>query len=113
MAKMMNRKERAMRKGVGSIARGILGALEAKEALTSPHTYVAKKALEKLAKADRVKMRRGPVRGKYQVYNDHINRWVKINSKTGKIEGVKKDGLPYKGIPKKKRGKKGKRRRKR
>ncbi|GEM_PF-4186845 len=69
MAKMRSRKERKARKMIGNTARGILGIMEAKEAVTSPHTYAAKRILEMAARADRVPMRRGMVRGKYQVYN--------------------------------------------
>jgi len=101
MAKMMNKKERRARKLVAKAARGALGAMELKEAVTSPHTFATKEMLKKAAKADKVPMRRGLVRDRYQVYNSRTGRWVKINAKTGRIVGVKKDGLPYKGVRKK------------
>ena len=37
-----------------------------------------------------------------QVKNPVTNRWVKINTKTGRIVDTKKSTGPYKGVPKKK-----------
>ena len=103
MARMMSLKERKARKTMASIARGLLGLMDAKDAVTSPHTYVTKRILENLSKADKVKMRRGPIKNRYQVYNSRIGMWVKIDSKTGKIIEVKKDGLPFKEVPKRRK----------
>ncbi len=100
MAIMRSKRERKARKTIARTARGVLGIMEAKEAMTSPHTYAAKKILERAARADRVAMRRGAERERYQAYIPKIKKWVKIDSRTGKIIGVKKDGLPYKGVRK-------------
>jgi len=32
------------------------------------------------------------------VFNSKTGKWVKIDTETGKIIGVKKDGEPYKGV---------------
>lgn len=45
--------------------------------------------------------RNGPVKERKQVYNSKIEKWVKIDTTTGKIIGVKKDGDPYKGVQRK------------
>lgn len=42
--------------------------------------------------------RDGSVKGRKQVFNSKIGKWVKIDTTTGKIIGVKKDGEPYKGV---------------
>ncbi len=96
MAKMMNRKEIKARKVVSGIARGALGVMEAKEAVTSPHTYVLKKVLEKASKADKVKMRRGTVKNREQFLNPRNGRYY-VRDRGGRIRyGGKKS--PYKNI---------------
>lgn len=42
--------------------------------------------------------RDGSVKGRKQAFNPQIKKWVKIDTGTGKIIGVKKDGDPYKGV---------------
>ncbi len=106
MARMGSRGERRIRKTAGAVGRAILTGMEVEEAITSPHKTAIRIVAEKMAKADKVPMRRGPVRERYQVYNPRIGKWVKYDSRTGRIVGVKKDGLPYKGVRKKRRGRK-------
>jgi len=43
----------------------------------------------------------GAVRDRIQVLNPVTRRWVKLDTKTGKIVAQKKDSVPYKGIRKK------------
>ena len=96
MAKMMDRRERKIRKIIGKWARAALDFMDMKEAVTSPHTYLAKKVLEEASKADKVKMRRGPVRNREQFLNPRTGRYY-VREKGGKIlYGGKKS--PYKNI---------------
>lgn len=44
--------------------------------------------------------RKGAVKGRKQVFNPKTEKWVKIDTTTGKFVGVKKDGEPYKGVSK-------------
>ncbi len=97
MAKLMNSKERKARKVVSGIARELLELMEVKEAVTTPHTYALKKALEKASKVDKVKMRRGPVRKREQFLNPRTGRYYVRDTKTHKIVyGGKRS--PYKGV---------------
>jgi len=43
----------------------------------------------------------GAVRDRIQVLNPVTRRWLKLDTKTGKIVAQKKDSVPYKGIRKK------------
>ena len=96
MAKMMGRRERKIRKIIGKGARAGVDFMDMKEAVTSPHTYLAKKVLEEAAKADKVRMRRGPVRNREQFLNPRTGRYY-VREKGGKIlYGGKKS--PYKNI---------------
>ena len=44
---------------------------------------------------------KGAVTGRVQVKNPVTKRWVKVNTKTGRIVGHKKTPGPYKGIRRK------------
>lgn len=44
------------------------------------------------------KSRKGQVTGRAQIKNPVTNRWVKIDTKTGRIVDHKKTPGPYKGI---------------
>lgn len=44
--------------------------------------------------------RKGAVKGRKQAFNPKTEKWVKIDTTTGKFIGVKKDGEPYKGVSK-------------
>jgi len=46
--------------------------------------------------------RKGAVAGRVQVKNPVTKRWVKVNTKTGRIVSAKKTPGPYKGVRKKK-----------
>ena len=45
---------------------------------------------------------KGQVKGRVQVKNPITKRWVKIDTKTGRIVDHKKTSGPYKGVRKKK-----------
>ncbi len=45
--------------------------------------------------------RNGQVTGRVQVYNDRIDRWIKIDTNTGQFMDQKQDGAPFKGVRKK------------
>lgn len=45
--------------------------------------------------------RNGAVKDRVQLQNPRTKRWVKLDTKTGKIVAVKKTDGPYKGITKK------------
>ena len=45
--------------------------------------------------------RKGAVRNRIQFYNPKVKRWVKMDTKKGRIISVKSDKKPYKGITKK------------
>ena len=45
--------------------------------------------------------RRGAVKSRRQSYNSKIKRWVKFDSKSGKILDVKSNPKPFKGVSKK------------
>lgn len=47
------------------------------------------------------KGRKGAVSGRVQVKNPITDRWVKMDTKTGKIISHKKSSKPYKGVRKK------------
>jgi hypothetical protein len=47
------------------------------------------------------KGRKGAVTGRVQVKNPVTKRWVKVNTKTGRIVSAKKTPGPYKGVRKK------------
>lgn len=42
--------------------------------------------------------RQGAVRDRSQVYNEHIDRWTKRDTKTGLFIDQKADGEPFKGV---------------
>lgn len=42
----------------------------------------------------------GAIKSRKQVYNPKIEKWVKINTETGKIMAVKKDGKKFKSVRK-------------
>lgn len=42
----------------------------------------------------------GAVKGRKQVKNEKIDRWIKVDTKTGKFLDQKDDGKPFKGIRK-------------
>jgi hypothetical protein len=44
--------------------------------------------------------RNGAVRGRSQVHNPQIDRWVKRDSENGRFMGQKQDGRPFKGVRK-------------
>ncbi|WP_415060096.1 hypothetical protein [Flavobacterium sp.] len=44
--------------------------------------------------------RKGPVKGRSQVYNPSTGNYVKRDTATGKFIGVKSDGTPFKGVRK-------------
>jgi hypothetical protein len=46
--------------------------------------------------------RHGAVRGRSQVYNPTVDRWVKRDVDTGQFIDQKKDGEPFKGVRKEK-----------
>lgn len=46
--------------------------------------------------------RHGAVKKRSQVYNEHINRYVKRDSETGRFMDVKSDGKPFKEVRKEK-----------
>lgn len=46
--------------------------------------------------------RNGAVRGRSQVFNDKIGRFVKRDSESGKFMDVKSDEKPFKGVRKEK-----------
>jgi len=46
--------------------------------------------------------RTGPVKGRVQVKNPVTKRWVKLDTKTGRIVDHKKTPGPYKGVRRKK-----------
>jgi hypothetical protein len=46
--------------------------------------------------------RNGPVRGRSQVYNPVIDRWVKRDADTGRFMDQKADREPFKGVRKEK-----------
>ncbi len=96
MAKMRKKRERKARKAVAKTARGLLAILEAKEAATSPHTYMAKKTLERLSKLDKVNMRRGVVRKRKQFLNPRNGRYYVMDDKGRILYGGKRS--PYKNI---------------
>ncbi len=54
-----------------------------------------------MAKTTNEGARVGTVRDRIQVLNPVTRRWVKLDTKTGKIVAQKKDSVPYKGIRKK------------
>lgn len=46
--------------------------------------------------------RRGMVRGRSQVYNSKVKKWVKRNSETGQFMDMKSDSKKFKGVRKEK-----------
>lgn len=42
----------------------------------------------------------GFIRDRVQLFNPKVRRWVKIDTKNGRIVAVKKDHLPWKGVRK-------------
>lgn len=44
----------------------------------------------------------GSVKDRVQAFNPKTEEWVKMNTETGKIIDVKKDGEPFKGVAKQK-----------
>lgn len=44
--------------------------------------------------------RNGAVRARSQVHNDHIDRWIKRDTGTGRFMDQKVDGKPFKGVRK-------------
>lgn len=54
--------------------------------------------MNKKTKKEKSRKKRKYVKNRFQVYNPKIKRWVKIDSKTGRIISVKSDGKPYKGV---------------
>ena len=46
--------------------------------------------------------RNGEVKGRSQVYNEQIERFVKRNTENGQFIDVKHDGKPFKGVRKEK-----------
>lgn len=46
--------------------------------------------------------RNGAVKGRSQVFNDKIGRFVKRDSESGKFMDIKSDGKPFKGVRKEK-----------
>lgn len=44
--------------------------------------------------------RNGAVRERSQVHNDHIDRWIKRDTETGRFMDQKVDGKPFKGVRK-------------
>lgn len=57
------------------------------------------KGVEEMARQTK-RGRKGAVRNRAQYYNFRSRRWVKVNTRTGKILSVKSDKEPYKGIRK-------------
>jgi hypothetical protein len=46
--------------------------------------------------------RKGAVKDRSQVYNDHIDRFIKRDTETGRFMDQKQDGTPFKGVRKEK-----------
>jgi len=46
--------------------------------------------------------RNGQVTGGSQVYNDHVDRWIKRDTQTGKFMDQKQGGSIFKGVIRKK-----------
>ena len=55
--------------------------------------------LERASKIDTTRKNVGQIRKRRQIYNPRTKRFVKINTKTGKIMGMRsKKNIPYKNI---------------
>jgi len=97
MARMMPIRERKIRKIVGKIGKGIIGALEIEELMTSPHKYAAKRIAEEMVRIDEVRKRRGTYRYREQFYNPKTKRFYVRDSRSKKIlYGGRKS--PYKNV---------------
>ena len=117
MSKRIPEKERKMRKFVAGVGKSAKGALDAYSWMKSPHMKAAEVIADKMSKADSGRKIRGYQRKRVQYINPKTGKWVKIDTRTGKIVGYKKTYGPYKnvrkmGIYKKKTGKRSKKRRK-
>lgn len=104
MARMRSKKEREARKLLGSSSRGAKKALEVYKFAKDPVSTVVEKALAKASTADKVPMRRGVFRNRLQYYNSRTRKWVKVDTKTGRILGQK--DTPWKNVRRKKNKKK-------
>jgi hypothetical protein len=51
-------------------------------------------------------VRHGAVKGREQVYNPTMNRFIKVDSATGRFMDVKDDAMPFAGVRKSKATKK-------
>ncbi len=100
MAKMMPEKERKMRKFVAAIGKGTKRALDAYGWAKSPHIKVVESAADRMSRADDLRKIRGAQRNRVQYLNPKTQRWVKVDTKTGKIVGHKKTPGPYKNVRK-------------
>ena len=103
MSKRISEKERKIRKFVAGVGKSAKGVLDAYSWLKSPHIKAAEAVADKMSKADSGRKIRGPQRNRAQYLNHRTNKWVKVDTRTGKIISQKKTYGPYKNVRKLKR----------
>ncbi len=100
MSKRISEKERKIRKFVAGVGKSAKGVLDAYSWLKSPHIKAAEAVADKMSKADSGRKIRGYQRNRVQYVNPRTGKWVKMDTRTGKIVGHKKDYAPYKNVRK-------------
>ena len=94
--------ERGWKRRLKKIARGTgragTAALDAEAAVRNPPKFALRKGLERIRRWGEKPSRQGVVRRREQSYNPKTGQWVKRDTRTGKIVGVKKGHRPFKNV---------------
>ena len=87
------------KKMIKKTAQTIDGALKIKNYIKNPGKSLASDIINNLKNMNTIRKSKGMQKNRAQSYNKRINRFVKRDTKTGKIVGVrKKKGVPYKNV---------------
>ncbi len=97
MAKQDSKRTRKFKDIARGITRAHDTASKAKKVVTNPPGYAMDKAFQHIRKYGDSPRRRGPIRDRTQHYNSRTQRFIKRDTKTGKIIGSKKR-TPYKNV---------------
>ena len=82
-----------------NLATSLIILRKTKNYTKNPLKEAFNRALDRASKIDTTRKNVGQVSNRKQVYNRRTKRFVKINTKTGKIMGMRSQkGVPYKNI---------------
>ncbi len=98
MAKFQRRWKRRLKSFARGTGKAGTAVLDAEAAVRNPPKFALRKGLERMRRWGEKPSRQGVVREREQSYNPRTKQWVKRDTRTGKIVGVKKGHKPFKSV---------------